>query len=146
MNQKKIILTDNKKNISRLARLKDFLIISLNSQVTCEIINERIIDKENIKDIDDYIEKKFPTYEELYQYYKPIISKELKSRDENLTPDTREIKENLMLDFLQLLAPVEYVKDIVRNICKEEHPKEIKYYIDDENLNFIFSNLIKEII
>lgn len=146
MNQKKIILTDNKKNISRLARLKDFLIISLNSQVTSEIINSGIANKENIKDIGDYIEKKFPTYEELYEHYKPIISKELKSRDENLTPDTREIKENLMLDFLQLLAPVEYVKDIVRNICKEEHPTEIKYYIDDENLNFIFSNLIKGII
>lgn len=136
---KTLIFTDNKESVFKLSGLKDFLIISLNSQITNEIINNGIVDKENIKNLRDYLEKDFPTYEELHEYYKPVIYKKLKPGSLNI--ETQEIIENLMVDFLQLLAPAEYIKDIFRNICEMEKPEKIDFCINNKDLKFIFSNL-----
>ena len=139
MNTKTIIIADNIKSILEFARLPEALVISINPYVTHDIRKNDSINTRNIKDIQEYIDKDFPTYDELFNYYKPIIEEKLRLRSKS----NDSFFQNLIVGFLHLLTPVEYINDIVTSICKKEKSMNIKLAILDKKLEYIFSGAIK---
>jgi len=133
MNERLIVFTDDARLLSDLSESPDVLIISLDSQATSELTARGGL---RIKDISEYAEKRFTSYDELYGHFEAEMRERLRPKDS--LQQSRFLFEVFWDDILLNLSQVHYIEALVQEIFKREKPARFEFAISDRELNALF--------
>ena len=139
MGFKKIVLTDDPNLDVNLVGDSETLIISLNFHATHEL---KLRGWENVRDISEYQLCVFSSYEELYEYYAPLIRVQFQRKESN--QKSILLFEAFLPTILIELMPALYLQDMVDHVMKIESPVIFSFVITDSKLSSFLSMPLKK--
>jgi hypothetical protein len=95
------------------------------------------------RDITEYSERHFATYDELYESVKEAIRARVAPKD--ATEDGRLLFEALWDDILLELAPVYYTETLIRAVLARESPARVAFAIRDPRLDALFRTIVQHL-
>ena len=140
MNERLIVFTDDARLLPDLSGSPDVLIISLDSQATSELAATRGL---RVRDISEYSEKRFASYDELYGNFEAEMRERLRPKDS--LQQSRFLFEVFWDDILLNLVQVTYIEALIQEIFKRENPAHFEFAISDRELDALFRRSVERL-
>jgi hypothetical protein len=123
-----------------LSGSKDVLVISLDSQATSELAARHGL---RVRDISEYCEKRFPSYDELYGHFETEIRERLRPKD--ALQQSQFLFEAFWDDLLLKLGQVTYIEALIQEILSREKPAHFELAISDRELDALFRRTVERL-
>ena len=140
MSEKLIVFVDDPRLLPDLSRSPDVLLISLDSQAAGELAASHGLP---VRDIAEYSEKRFASYDELYDHFKAAIRERLRPKD--AWRQSRFLFEVFWDDILLSLTPVHYIETLIQEILRTEKPTRFEFAIADRELAGLFRRIVQHL-
>jgi hypothetical protein len=140
MNERLIVFIDDARLLPDLSGSPDVLVISLDSQATSELAARQGL---RVRDISEYSEKRFASYDELYGRFETDMRERLRPKDP--LQQSRFLFEVFWDDILLHLGQVNYIEALVQEILTREKPAQFEFAISDRELNALFRRTVEHL-
>jgi hypothetical protein len=140
MSERLLVFMDDVGLLPELSGGPDILIVSLDRQAASEVPVRPGV---RIRDIAEYAERRFASYEELYDDVKAAIRERVEPKDPLL--QSRFLFEALWDDILLELTPIHYIETLIREILAREAPARVGFAIADRRLDALFRGLVQHL-
>lgn len=140
MNERMVVFMDDAGLLPDLSGRPDILIISLDRQAASELPARPGV---QVRDIAEYSERRFATYDELYDDVKAAIRERVEPKDP--LQQSRFLFEALWDDILLELTPIHYIETLIREILTRERPARVVFAIADRRLDALFRGLVQHL-
>jgi hypothetical protein len=140
MNERLIVFMDDPRLLPDLSRSPDVLLISLDSQAASELAARQGLP---VRDISEYSEKRFASYEELYDHFKAAMRERIRPKDP--LQQSQFLFEVFWDDILLNLTPSHYIETLIQEILKREKPTRFGFAISDRELDALFRRIVQHL-
>jgi hypothetical protein len=140
MTERMLIFLDDAELLPELSGSPGVLVISLDREATSQLSGRPGL---RVRDITEYSERHFATYDELYESVKEAIRARVAPKD--ATEDGRLLFEALWDDILLELAPVHYTETLIRAVLARESPARVAFAIRDPRLDALFRTIVQHL-
>jgi hypothetical protein len=128
------LLTDAPAGLSEFKNREEFVIVPIESWLKRELLEAGF---SNIRGLEEWRAEEFEDYDALYRFYESA-ARRMSLEDDSLW---RFLKQPLM----QVIVPVCYVMDVLKNLSKEQNPLRIEARIVNPEYQFIFEEALKRL-
>jgi hypothetical protein len=140
MNERIVVFMDEAGLVPDLSGSPDVLVIALDTQAASELTARQGV---RVRDISEYAEPRFASYDELYDHFKSAIRERVEPKDP--LHQSRFLFEALWDDILLNLAPIHYIETLVRAILDRERPARVVFAIADRALGALFRRIVQHL-
>lgn len=137
MTERLLVFMDDAELLPELSESADVLIVSLDRQAASQLSVRPGV---RVRDITEYSERCFATYDELYDDVKGAIRERVEPKDS--MEQGRLLFEALWDDILLELTPVHYIETLIRETLARETPTRVVFAIADRRLDALFRSLV----
>ena len=136
MTEKMLIFLDDADLLPELSGSPDALVVSLDREAASQLSRRPSL---RVRDIAEYSETHFATYDELYENVKGAIRERVAPKD--AAENGRLLFEALWDDIVLELTPVHYIETLIRAVLAREAPTRVVFAIADPRLDALFRSL-----
>jgi hypothetical protein len=137
MTEKVLIFLDDAELLPELSGSPGALVVSLDREAASQLSRRPGL---RVRDIVEYSETHFATYDELYANVKGAIRERVAPKD--ATEDGRLLFEAFWDDILLQLTPVHYTETLIRAVLAREAPTRVVFAIADPRLDALFRSVV----
>jgi hypothetical protein len=140
MKERLVVFVDDAGLMPDVSAEPDVLCISLDSQAASELRGRQGL---RIRGIAEYAERRFASYDELYDHFKAEMRARLAPKDP--LRQSRFLFETLWDDILLSLIHVHYVERLIQEIFTREQPTRVAFAISDRQLDGLFRRIVEHL-
>lgn len=140
MKERLIVFMDDPRLLPDLSRSPDVLLISLDSQAASELAAGQ---GHPVRDISEYSEKRFASYDELYDHFKAAMRERLRPKDP--LQQSQFLFDVFWDDILLNLTPSHYIETLIQEILRREKPTRVGFAISDGELDALFRRIVQHL-
>lgn len=140
MTEKVLIFLDDAELLPELSGRPGVLVVSLDREAASQLSRRPGV---RVRDIAEYSETHFATYDELYENVKGAIRERVAPKD--ATENGRLLFEALWDDVLLEFTPVHYTETLIRAVLAREAPTRVVFAIADPRLDALFRGLVQHL-
>jgi hypothetical protein len=140
MTEKVLVFLDDAELLPELSESPGVLVVSLDRDAASQVSRRPGL---RVRDIAEYSERHFATYDELYEDLKGAIRERVAPKD--AMEDGRLLFEALWDDILLQLAPIHYTEALIRAVLARETPARVLFAIADPRLDALFRRLVQHL-